>query len=640
MQVIKSMSKNSQIFFLFSVVSALAFGIDIASHQTYNLSELFMLRTNVIEIIGTYGFNFNPKNPMYYYLKYIVPILEYGYIYILSSLLIKFLIFTSVYKVSATIIDKDLALLTTIIFILAYLPHSHGVVEIGFWKELGFFPAVISSLMTILGLNNFMKGNHFTSGFQFSLSVLFHPIYGFCALGFLSLGFLIMLIKNKGKDHMLGILSGFVMILLSIGYIAFFRMSVGIDTLITHDIVEWYNFSIFTDSEDVSLLSTLKDYGYLMVPLFLSGLYTSVRQKEYGNIEILTIGSLIFTIFCLSIEIFHSFGIFFDKFSELFIASQFRRGIWITSMFSLLAVFKYFFINKENIFKNNSHVILIVFSIATYLFPSVFSVLIASILICIVFRNLISFLLLLLSSFMVLLYYTYGDFDGTWQIKTMFFGFCFTAIVIGGYLSILFKTDKPLIRLSKLILSSLCILFISQGLLKSSLIESASVLTSNGAFKKTNMQKVSAYLKIFPFDQYLDQCMQKVSNKNGNEKIQLPINGLRNTKNALFSFPQVFGYYNPMYSRKDYQEAKNKLESIFGRDIVGDFLSANKYYNKEIMNEYFLKAYNRLSEKQLILLRDEENLRFYIANNQRSSMGKALICNSKNYFVYDLSLIS
>ena len=70
------------------------------------------------------------------------------------------------------------------------------------------------------------------------------------------------------------------------------------------------------------------------------------------------------------------------------------------------------------------------------------------------------------------------------------------------------------------------------------------------------------------------------------------------------------------------------------------FLSANESYNKEIMNEYFLKAYNRLSEKQLILLRDEENLRFYLANNQRSSMGKALICNSKEYFVYDLSLIS
>lgn len=634
------MSRNSQIFFLFSVISALAFGIDIASHQTYNLSELFMLRTNASEILGTYGFNFNPKNPMYYYLIYIVPILEYGYIYILSSILIKFLIFTSIYKVSATLIDKDLALLTTIIFILAYLAHSHGVVEIGFWKELGFFPAVISSLMTILGLNNFLKGNHFTSGFQFSLSVLFHPLYGFCALSFLSLGFLMMLIKNKGKDHMLGILSGFVMILLSIGYIAFFRISGGMGTLITHDFVEWYNFSIYTDPADVSLLSTLKDYGYLMFPLFLGGLYTSVRQKEYGNIEILTIGSLIFTIVCLSIEIFHFFGIFFEKFSELFIASQFRRGIWITSMFSLLAIFKYIYINKGNISKNNSHVMLVVFSIATYLFPSVFSVLIASILLFVVFRNLISSVLLFLSSFMVLLHYSYGDFDGTWQIKTMFYGFVFTAIVISGYLSILFQTDKPLIRLSKLILSSLCILFISQGLLKSSLIETASVLTSNGTFKKTDMQKVSTYLKLFPFDQYLDQCMQNVSNKNGNEKIQLPINGLRNTKNALFSFPQVFGYYNPIYSRRDYQESKNKLESIFGRDIAEDFLSANESYNKEIMNEYFLKAYNRLSEKQLILLRDEENLRFYLANNQRSSMGKALICNSKEYFVYDLSLIS
>ena len=115
--------------------------------------------------------NFNPKNPMYYYLVYVVPFLEYGFIYIASSVLIKFAIFISIYKVSAALIDKDLALLTTIIFILAYLAHSHGVVEIGFWKQLGFFPAVISSLMTILGLNNFLKGNYARSGFQFSLSL-------------------------------------------------------------------------------------------------------------------------------------------------------------------------------------------------------------------------------------------------------------------------------------------------------------------------------------------------------------------------------------------------------------------------------------------------------------------------------------
>ena len=100
--------------------------------------------------------------------------------------------------------------------------------------------------------------------------------------------------------------------------------------------------------------------------------------------------------------------------------------------------------------------------------------------------------------------------------------------------------DKPLIRLSKIILSSVCILFIGQGLLKSSLIDSISVLTSNGIHKKTDMQKVSEYLEIFPFDQYLDKCMQNVSNKNDNEKIQLPISGPRNTKCTFFIFTSIW----------------------------------------------------------------------------------------------------
>ena len=114
-----------------------------------------------------------------------------------------------------------------------------------------------------------------------------------------------MLAKSKGKDHMLGIFSGVAMILLSIGYILFFRMSSGIETSINHDFVEWYNFSINTDPHDVSLIATLKDYGYLLLPLFLGGLYASLRQKTYGNIEILTIGSLIFTTLCLLIEVIH-----------------------------------------------------------------------------------------------------------------------------------------------------------------------------------------------------------------------------------------------------------------------------------------------------------------------------------------------
>ena len=84
--------------------------------------------------------------------------------------------------------------------------------------------------------------------------------------------------------------------------------------------------------------------------------------------------------------------------------------------------------------------------------------------------------------------------------------------------------------------------------------------------------------------------MQNVSYKNEKVKIQLPIDGLRNTNNALFSSSQIFGYYNPMYSRKDFQESKNKLEGVFGRDITKDFMGMNESFNKEMMNQYFLKG--------------------------------------------------
>ena len=73
--------------------------------------------------------------------------------------------------------------------------------------------------------------------------------------------------------------------------------------------------------------------------------------------------------------------------------------------------------------------------------------------------------------------------------------------------------------------------------------------------------------------------------------------------------------------------------------ILGDFLSIYKSYDKEIMNEHFLNAYNDIPLNQLIHLRDIENLRFYLTSSNRSNMKKALICSSKKYFVYDLDLI-
>jgi len=89
----------------------------------------------------------DPFNPLYYYIRYVVPALEYGAIYIGSSIFIRFIVFLLIYRLSSFFLARKTALLMTATFLFAYLQASHGVVPNGLWGEVGIFPAPLHLLI-------------------------------------------------------------------------------------------------------------------------------------------------------------------------------------------------------------------------------------------------------------------------------------------------------------------------------------------------------------------------------------------------------------------------------------------------------------------------------------------------------------
>lgn len=55
------------------------------------------------------------------------------------------------------------------------------------------------------------------------------------------------------------------------------------------------------------------------------------------------------------------------------------------------------------------------------------------------------------------------------------------------------------------------------------------------------------------------------------------------------------------------------------------------------MHQFFQKAYENLPRSQLQLLRDNENLKFYLSEIERADLSNHLICVGDRYYVYDLN---
>jgi hypothetical protein len=627
------------IFLIMSFVSIISFGIDLSAHQIYNLSELALMEVNYLMEDSFYAFNHSPYNPLYYYIKIVVPILKYGAIFIPLSFILKFFYFIFTYKILSHFVEKNIAVLLSIIFLMAYLYASHGVIANGFWASNAVFPAAISSLISLVGIYVFLKKRYFLSGIAFGASIMIHPLYGISTLAFLSIGFLVILIKNKDGLFLRNLFLGMSPILFSILYIAYFRVSSNIDIESTYSFYEWFKYTSIPPSANISILWSLFKTGYCLVPIFIAGFYLAYVKKKYSALEILTISSSVMVLIFTCIEIIHLSGIFFDQFSEFFIAAQFRRGIWVAVLFSLIQITKAIFERKKEIFTSNSFTFLLIFSVSTYIFPSPVSIILMYGLLFIIFKNKISSALFVSAILMSILYFSNIQYNFQSEIKTLIYSLIFSIGVIAMMKLLKYKISDIHSRFFISIILIIIFLFSARGIHQKKLGNDISILINNGLFSISDARSLENFVENTKFDDKATKCMNNESKKTIKPIIQLPINGPRNTVVSLFPFEQLYGYYNPMYSRVDFELAIRGLKRFYGENFVDSFFKNNDFYTKEKLNQYFLDAFNKISKQRLTQLRDEQGLRFYLLRSEREDLNSALVCKGDKYFVYDVNLI-
>ena len=310
----------------------------------------------------------------------------------------------------------------------------------------------------------------------------------------------------------------------------------------------------------------------------------------------------------------------------------------MVALFSTIQVAKSLYETRSDIFSSKLYIVLLAFAIATYLIPSVVGVaLLVSLLTALRARPVL--IVWWLATVSMIALYTFGEgWDLAWQAKLFAYDILFTIGVFVLLIGMRYeKTDKYM-AFATAVLFTIVISYTGQGIVNDKISDNISVLTSNGVMSKTDTGVISNSIGYFRYDEAADRCMRQRSNVISDQKIVLPVTGARNTRNGLFSaYGQVFGYYNPMYSRKDYELSLLSLKSIIGAEVVDSFFDRNTYFNKSEMDRYFLNAYFNLPMAQLRNLRDEVGLRFYLVDIDRNDLDNAFVCRGDHYYVYDLT---
>ena len=635
------LNNKTSLFVLLSFVTLICFGVDIAAHQTYNLSPLTIIENDLVMDQGFYAFDYSPLNPMYYYMRLILPILEYGAIFIALSFLVRLFTFILLYKILSHFLESNTAVLLTTIFLMAYLWASHGVIENGLWAAPVFFPAALSSLATLSGIHSFIKERYLLAGITFGISILFHSLYGISSLAFFFIAFIVILFKKNDGLFFRNFFVSILPILCSIFYLAYFRLNSNIDVELTHSIYDWFQYTSVPPSSNISILWAIYATGYCLVPIFITGFYLAWTEKKNSTLGLLTIWSIIMILLFTCVEIIHSNGILVDLFSELFIAAQMRRGTWVAVLFSLIQIAKVIFKHKEDIFKSKLNILLLIFATSAYIFPSIIAIISVYSVLFFILKNRISAVLFISAALMSGVYFYSIDFNLLQQLKTLSYSLIFTIGVIISMIVLRYRLSSLYRRFCIAIMFVIVMLFTSRGLYQKNLENNALILMSNGIFSKTNTNKLINFLDSgTQFDYKTNLCMKQSSLDSNDNKIQLPITGLRNTKLSLFSFKQMHGFYNPMYSRKDFQLSLNALKTFFGSDIVNNFFIDNNSYDKEKLRDFFLDAYFGITIQQLIHLRDNADLRFYVLESKsRTDLIHSLVCKGDKYYVYDMNLL-
>lgn len=626
--IVSKVDDNKYItFIIMSLFMILSYGLEIWQYTIYNFDPLYLKENSKNFLLDPMiMMNNNGAYILNIFNNIFKPFLEIPILYIFSSIIIKSTIIYVIYIVVNKITnDKKLSLVVTLFFITSIGYATHGVVLNGVFGAPIFYRASVSGLMTLLGLYLILSNRYFLAIVPIVLSIHLHVLYGVTGFAFIFSSFLLYLSlhskQNLKRFLLASIVIGFSVlpILLSVDNSSF--------SVIESNIEQWYKYIFATDPDDMSMLYYLGVEGYFAVPLLLLSLFFYIQNKKKEILDYLFIGSFVFFIILMIVEVLHYNSIFFGSLSEKFIGVQMRRGAWILMLFS--AILNFSNIQKMIYNSDAKKLYLLVGLSVVYLFPNILALYILLFIALFYFRE-TKMLYLLGSSILFLsigIMLNFYHFDSIRLLQSFAFISVITLFVSSSiYFKILDRKNILLIVVTTFIVSTSLI-----GLAKGKFVDDLKMMTNNGVLSYPNLLKLEK-------DVYAKQ--EKIINhkiikhiRDNNTKKEFVLESFDNLfygDAVIYDCPMLISRTNiamPMFSRLYYEHLLYK---------VGIFKVDEKmlHESKENTLEVIEKNIGTLDEIDMKKLYDKFKVRFLISKNKFLFIEPVLYENG--YYLYDL----
>jgi len=361
------------------------------------------------------------------------------------------------------------------------------------------------------------------------------------------------------------------------------------------------------------------------------------------------VGLFLSLLFFVIIELLHANGYFIGIISEYFISLQFRRGIWIATLFSLIIIVT----NNRIIFKDISNKglnFLAFIAIIVYIKPHP---ILTPFVFCLLFllaywesRNKVIGLLAGIPMLLIIISsYKYN----LWLFEPTYNYLFYVLVACVTYYSFLRINigytwrEKIIISISTYLILNLAY----SNIVNRKFTNSAKILFNNKLFQKTNYHLLAKniYKKL---DLKMAEYLYNLPNdeKQGYYMI-IPHNANSYSDPAPYGIPIYFNGYHeliPTYGRAQYINSNNKLINLYGKDAVDKFwdtyiINRGRSAYSNLIDNYFDSLYSKLDIKILEELYNNYKIRYYISQLPRNDLNEIMIYEGDDLYLYDISLI-
>ncbi len=333
-------SKSALVFFLVSLYALATYGINVDSFLTYNIyyGDIFSnpekyTNTSVEFILTNIGigwftslFELFLSNPIW-------------------TLVLGLLLNTVALYIGFQVVKTQLEAQQALFFVIIVGIVIHGYFPGFDSSEIIFDRKSIVGALLVLTTACMLKNNILGLLLTLLLGIVIHPLDLLTGLLFLVPGYMVYAVLNLKEK--LGRIS-FVFIVLIFVTAVLYSHSGGVNSDELPSITEWYRFSLLIEVGDVALFEMFRTtIGVNGAVILLASALSWSTRSDHKLLDYFCLSFIPLITLILIVEWGHYIGFSLPKLSEIFLILQFRRGLWIVTLISLLRVFVFVFENSK-----------------------------------------------------------------------------------------------------------------------------------------------------------------------------------------------------------------------------------------------------------------------------------------------------